>query len=66
MRLTRLFPQGNSWWLIAGLWLVSTAQAAVTLDGTLGRAGALPGLNSDFLLPCSFGVALFPVSYTSE
>ncbi len=45
MRSARFLPQQNFWWLIAGLWLVSTAQAAVTLDGTLGQAGPLAGPN---------------------
>lgn len=43
MRSTRLFPQSDRRWLVAGLYMISTAQAAVTLDGTLGRGGALPG-----------------------
>lgn len=53
MRLVRLFPWGNFWGLVAGLWLVNTAQSGVTLDGTLGPAGALPG--PDFQITADLG-----------
>lgn len=53
MRLVRLFPWGNFWGLVAGLWLVNTAQSGVTLDGTLGPAGTLPG--PDFQITADLG-----------
>ncbi|MBL8247014.1 MAG: filamentous hemagglutinin N-terminal domain-containing protein, partial [Candidatus Competibacter sp.] len=37
--------RGHRWWLLSGLCFISTVQAAVTLDGSVGRAGALPGPN---------------------
>jgi filamentous hemagglutinin family protein len=37
--------RNHRWWAIAGLCLLSTVQAAVTTDGSLGHAGSLPGPN---------------------
>ncbi|MCC8997912.1 MAG: filamentous hemagglutinin N-terminal domain-containing protein [Candidatus Contendobacter sp.] len=45
MRSIQWLMHGHRKWLIAGLWLISTVHAAVTTDGTLGRAGALSGPN---------------------